>query len=289
MNDKSTNLGSARGKNLRIAAVISALSFAGVLAVNALANALPLNGANTGVLSDEIPNLFVPAGITFSVWGVIYLLLAGYVVTAMREAWGRNAAPGRKGAEAPTAWTGRDAGLFIANMAANVAWIFAWHWRLVGVAMVLMLVILGTLIALEQGSQRKIAKGGILDDRTGAGRRFFLTVPLRVYLGWISVATIANATALLVKAGWNGFGLDPRLWTVVVIVAGLAVALGFSLLKGQVAAPLVVIWAYAGIVLKRSQVDSAYSAPVWIAAGLAALVILASFVLTQRRKTAGAR
>lgn len=136
--------------------------------MNALANALPLNGANTGVLSDEIPNLFVPAGLTFSVWGLIYLLLTCYVVAAVREAWGKNGAEGRSGAEAPSAWTGRDATLFIANMAANVAWIFAWHWRLVGLAMVLMLVILGTLIALEQGSQRKIARGGILDERAGA-------------------------------------------------------------------------------------------------------------------------
>lgn len=276
MNNENANHESVRGKNLRVAAIISAISFAAVLAVNALANALPLNGANTGVLSDEIPNLFVPAGITFSIWGVVYLLLTGYVVAAIREAWGKSA----------SAWTGRDAGLFIANMAANVAWIFAWHWRLVGVAMVLMIVILGTLIALEQSSQRKIARGGVLDERAGAARRFFLTVPLRVYLGWISVATIANATAVLVKADWNGFGLDPRLWTVVVIAAGLAVALGFSLLKGQVAAPLVVVWAYAGIVLKRSQVDADYSAPVWIAAGLAALVILISFVLAQRKKLA---
>ena len=289
MSKESMNPESARGKSLRGAALLSALSFAAVLAVNALANALPLNGVNTGVLSDEIPNLFVPAGITFSIWGVIYLLLAGYVVAAIRETWGKSSARGRSGAEAPSAWTGRDAGLFIANMAANVAWIFAWHWRLVGVAMVLMLVILGTLIALEQGSQRKITKGGVLEGRAQALRRFFLTVPLRVYLGWISVATIASATAVLVKADWNGFGLDPRLSTVVVIAAGLAVALGFSLLKGQVAAPLVVVWAYAGIVLKRSQVDADYSAPVWIAAGLAGLVILASFLLALRKKSTEAR
>ena len=186
-------------------------------------------------------------------------------------------------------------------MAANAAWIFAWHWRQVGLAMLIMLVILGTLIALELGSQRKLAPGGSLakpaksskgirDALAGAAaptsqaRRFFLTVPLRVYLGWISVATIANATAVLVKAGWNGFGLDPRLWTVLVIAAGLAVALGFSVAKRQYAAPLVVVWAYAGIVLKRSQVDAAYSAPVWIAAGLAALVILASFAFARAKK-----
>jgi hypothetical protein len=163
-------------------------------------------------------------------------------------------------------------------MAANVAWIFAWHWRLVNLAMAIMLVILGTLIALEQGNQRKLAKSGALGSRSNA---FFMTVPLRVYLGWISVATIANATAVLVKSGWNGFGADPRIWTVVVILAGLAVGLGFSLWKRQIAAPLVIVWAYAGIILKRVQTDMDYSSPVWIAAGISAFLILLSFAFSR--------
>ena len=285
------NVESKSGIDLRPDALLSAFAFAAVLAVNALANILPLNGANTGVLSDEIPNLFVPAGLTFSIWGLIYVLLAGYVVAALRETWRGRGTAERPDDPGASAWTGRDAALFLVNMAANVAWIFAWHWRQVGVAMVIMLVILGTLIALERGSRQKLSEGGALAKgegeagagKAGAAKRFFLTVPLRVYLGWISVATIANATAVLVKAGWNGFGLDPRVWTVIVIAAGLVVALGFSLARRQLAAPLVVVWAYAGIVIKRTQVDVAYSAPVWIAAGFAALLILLSFALARRK------
>ena len=86
------NVTSERGKDLRFVSIMSAIAFAAVIAVNGLANALPLNGANTGVLSDEIPNLFVPAGLTFAIWGVIYLLLAGYVFAVIREAW----APARR-------------------------------------------------------------------------------------------------------------------------------------------------------------------------------------------------
>lgn len=259
------------------AALLSILAFTGMVAVNGLASALPLNGVNTGQLSDELPNLFVPAGIIFSIWGLIYLLLAGYVAAAAREAF-RSVSGGRR------AWTGRDGVLFIMNAAANSAWILAWHWRLVGTSLVIMLVILGTLVALERDSERKLGSGGILEKGTGKEpgsirlRRFLLIVPLRVYLGWICVATIANVTALLVKTRWDGFGLDPRIWTVAVILAGLTVALGFSIWKRQIAAPLVVVWAYAGIVLKRVSTDPDYSAPVWIAAGLAALVILASLV-----------
>lgn len=273
-------------RTTRILALISAAAFAGVVAVNGLANALPLNGVNTGTLSDELPNLFVPAGLTFSIWGLIYLLLAGYVAAAVREAWSPAPAGGTaaavSAAAVPAAWGGRDAGLFIANAAANMAWIGAWHWRRVGTSLILMSVILGTLIALEVGSRKKLASGGSLEKalpgKKGGVRRFFLTVPLRVYLGWICVATIANVTALLVKTGWGGFGLDPRAWTVIVIIVGLALALEFSIAKRQIAAPLVVVWAYAGIVLKRVQTDPVYSAPVWIAAALAALILLISIV-----------
>lgn len=268
-------------------ALLAALAFAGVVTVNGLANALPLNGVSTAVLSDEIPNLFVPAGLTFAIWGVIYLLLAGYVAAAIAEA--RRAAMPAVPGKLPSgraAWSRSDAILFLVNAAANAGWIFAWHWRLIWVSMALMLVILATLILLEDGNQVKLAAGGPLaaDRDVTPSRRFFLTAPLRVYLGWISVATIANATALLVRMGWNGFGLDPRIWTVAVIGAGLLVALDFALGKREIAAPLVIVWAYLGIVVKRVQADAAYSAPVWIAAALAIAAILAAIAVPRLRR-----
>ncbi len=253
----------------KAAAVVSVIGFLAVVTANALANALPLNGVGTGTLSDEIPNLFVPAGLTFSIWGLIYLLLAGYAVAVLAETFGR-----RGGA----AWKRTDGLLFVANAAANVAWIFAWHWRQVPLSLGLMLVILGTLVALEERIAPRLSADGSLTASGGEGRprlrRFFLSVPIRVYLGWILVATIANVTAVLVKLDWKGFGLDPALWTVVVIAAGLGLALFYALGRGAIATPLVVVWAYAGIVIKRTGVDSAESAPVWIAAAASAGVIL---------------
>lgn len=253
----------------RLLALLSALGFLGVVAVNGLANALPLNGVRTGELSDELPNLFVPAGLTFAIWGLIYLLLAGYVAFLLAEAFGK-----RKGA----AWESGDGWLFASNAAANAAWIFAWHWRDIKVSLALMAVILYTLIALEERILPRLGEGGSLaaapGDRKAQARRFFLSVPIRVYLGWILVATIANFTAFLVKSGWDGFGLDPRIWTVALIGAALALALYYALGRGAVATPLVVVWALAGIVIKRTSVDAAYSAPVWMAAAAAGLAIL---------------
>jgi hypothetical protein len=245
------------------------LAFAGVVTVNALANILPLNGVNTGVLSDEIPNLFVPAGLTFAVWGLIYLLLTVLVVCVFFI--------GITGKFA-SAWTPVDSLLFIVNALANISWIFAWHWRLVPLSLAIMLVLLGTLIALSERISLKKMPGNSLSsdsgEKTPAILRFGLSVPLHVYLGWICVATIANVTALLVTIGWDGFGLDPRIWTVLVILAGLAVALLLAIRRNMAAAPLVVVWAYAGIVIKRISLGEINDPAVWLSAVLSASVIL---------------
>jgi hypothetical protein len=257
--------------SLKCLALLAALLFLGVLAVNVAANALPLNGVTTGQLSDEIPNLFVPAGLTFAIWGLIYLLLALYVVFVVAESFGR-----RSGA----AWSVGDATLFCVNEAANIGWIFAWQWRLVPLSLGIMLVILGTLIALEARATKRLRSGGEL-AKAKRLPRFVLSVPIRVYLGWIMVATIANVTAFLVKAGWDGFGLDPRFWTVLVIVVGCALALGFVFTRRAIATPAVVVWAYAGIVIKRLSVDRDYSASVWITALAAAIVIGLAVILVS--------
>ncbi len=256
----------------RAAALISLVLFAIAITINALANILPINGVGTGQLSDELPNLFVPAGLTFSIWGLIYVLLLGYVIAAIAGAFGRR----------PSAlWDAGDGLVFSLNMAANSAWILAWHYRHVGLSLALMLVILASLLWLEE--RQGAAARGAAPSRGAALSRFFLSTPINVYLGWICVATIANVIALLVKLGWDGFGIDPRVWTVAVIVLGLAIGLLLVFLRGALAAPLVIVWAYAGIVLKRVQTDAVYSRAVWLAAGSAAVILLLAALLRCSR------
>jgi hypothetical protein len=249
----------------RVSSLILLLSFLVVVTVNALANILPINGIGTGALSDELPNLFVPAGLTFSIWGLIYLLLAGYVATAIAQAF----AKGGDGA-----WNAADGAILSLNMVANAAWIFAWQYRQVGVSLVLMLLILGTLIWLEERIAARRRSIGSPKERGFSLTRFFLTTPINVYLGWICVATIANATALLFSMNWGGLGLDARIWTVAVISAALVIGLLFVFLRDAVAAPLVIVWAYAGIAIKRLQVDASATTAVWACAIVAAVLLL---------------
>jgi len=272
------------------AAVAAVLAFSGMITVNALANGLPLNGVNTGQLSNELPNLFVPAGLTFSIWGLIYLLLLGHVVVVVETGRPAESFPDSASDRSP----GRQVAIWIlaANFGLNAAWIFAWHWRLLPLSVVIMLGILGTLIALEELEHRRA------DERPPATttglrvRRFLRTQPILVYLGWICVATVANVTALLVHLGFDGGGLDPRVWTVLAIFAATAVGSALLWRRGHVAPALVVVWALLGIILKRARTDAdetvvIIAAAALGAAGLLGLVVWVAFF--RERRGAAAR
>jgi len=251
-----------------------------MLTLNGMANALPLNGVNTGQLSDGIPNLFVPAGLTFAIWGLIYLLLIGYVIAVFK------AATSASGLEA---WAPADGMLFSANAALNAVWILAWHWRLIPLSLLIMAGILGTLIAMMERNHERATGPATAAAQGGPILRFFLRVPVLVYLGWICVATIANVTALLVTMGWNGWGLDPLVWTILVIAVGAAVGAYLAVARGAVSAGLVVAWAYAGIILKRSGIDAASSLPIIVAAGAGIAAVALAIVVRFVAKARGGR
>ncbi|HKL85339.1 MAG TPA: hypothetical protein VJ861_03295, partial [Treponemataceae bacterium] len=265
----------------RLSAIMATLFFFVMVTVNGLANALPLNGVNTGQLSDEIPNLFVPAGITFAIWGLIYIMLLCYVIAVLIAAFGK------KGS---SLWDSKDGWLFSINSLLNTVWIFAWHWRMVGLSLVLMLGILASLIFLLESGFKSTEKTKLEKTDQALGekvRDFFLWQPILVYLGWICVATIANVTALLVTVGWNGFGLPALWWTVAVIVVGTVIGILLVAKRGAVASGLVVIWAYAGIIMKRNAVDPELTMPIIIVAIAGAIAVLAVIVykLVARRKS----
>jgi hypothetical protein len=202
---------------------LNILFFVGMVVMNYLANALPLNGVNTGELSDRFPNLFVPAGVTFSIWGVIYLLLLLFCVL---QFFGSN-----QTMVAQIGW------LFAISCIFNALWIVCWHYGQLPLSLLVMLGLLGTLIFINLRLTGQ--PNGIIKAAFG------------IYLGWICIATIANFTALLVHYKWNGFGISQEMWTILMIVAGMVIAgLAVSRFKNPFIA-FSVIWAFAGIVIKR--------------------------------------
>jgi benzodiazapine receptor len=254
--------------NTKLLQAANIVAFLTMIVVNTLATTTGLFGRQTGALSDAIPNLFVPAGLTFSVWGVLYLLLLLFTVYQARWLFTADRA-------APEA-LGRVGWLFVVSSAANVGWLLLWHAQLVGLSMIPMMALLVTLIAVH-------VRLGTGRTRPTRSERWFFRVPFSAYLGWITVATVANATAALVAAGWNGFGLAPEAWAVAMVVVAALVTIIMLLTRRDAAYALVVVWALAGIALKRSADASAASRAVYVAAVACAAVVAAVIVATAIR------
>lgn len=242
--------------NLRIAAVI--LTTLVTLVVNVLANALPLNGLNTGQISDRFQVYFVPAGYVFSIWGLIYIGLIAFAIF--------QALPSQR--ENPRL---RLAGWWVAlGGVANSVWIFLWHYEQFPLTLIAMLVLLASLIItyLRLGTGR---------TQVPALETWMARLPFSIYLGWITVATVANITSLLDYLNWDGFGIAPETWMVIVLAAVLVIAALMNFTRRDPAYAAVILWALAGISVKHAAVP-AVTIPTWITFALVALTLLAALI-----------
>jgi hypothetical protein len=240
------------------------LTILATLVVNILANALPLNGLNTGQISDRFQVYFVPAGYVFSIWGLIYL---GLIVFAVYQALPSQRENPRLRA---TGWWISLGGL------ANIAWIFLWHYEQFPLTLIAMLVLLATLIVTY-------LRLGIGRTPASAAERWAVRLLFSIYLGWITVATVANVTSLLDYLNWDGFGVAPEAWMGIVLAAVLAITALVSFTRRDVAFALVILWALAGISLKHAAV-ALVAIPTWITFGLVALTLAMAIFLRKPQK-----
>lgn len=228
----------------RLRQVVIIIALVSTLVINYLSNALPINGRTPGDISDSFPVRFTPAGYVFAIWSVIYLGLIAYAVY--------QALPSQRGNPRLRAigWP------FVLTCLANSSWIFAWHYGFFPLSLGLMLVLLGGLIVIY--SRLLPAYSTV-----SASERWSTHIPFRLYLGWITVATIANTTIVLYEQGWRGAPLNEPLWATIMVVVAALVGLVFALKFGDVAYTLVLVWAFFGIYVR--QIDAplvAYTAAV---------------------------
>jgi translocator protein len=221
-------------KMRKLLPVINFLTVILMIAVNALAVILPLNNLTTGQISDSYPVLFTPAGYVFSIWSIIYLGLTAFAIYQVLPAQRDNPRLARIGV-----W-------FTVSNLLNAAWIFAWQYLQVPLSIVIMLALLGSLLVIYQRLQ-------IGTSAVSTVQKWLVNVPFSIYLGWISVATIANASVLLYKLGWDGFGLAAPVWTAIVLLVGAALGIAMIILRSEVAYPLVIVWAFVGVWIKNGQ------------------------------------
>ncbi|MCW4043905.1 MAG: tryptophan-rich sensory protein [Candidatus Bathyarchaeota archaeon] len=213
--------------------VLNVAAYILTLVVNGLASAVALNGRTTAQVSDLYPTLVTPAGYVFSIWGVIYSLLLVFAVF--------QALPSQR--ENP--FLGKISFLFVLSSFLNVFWLFLWHYDQIALSVVLMFALLATLIMIYL--RLNIGKAAVTWKEKAC-----VHLPFSVYLGWITVASIANVAAALVSVQWNGFGLASDLWGVLVIAVALLIALAVLATRKDAAYGLVLVWALVGIAVKQN-------------------------------------
>lgn len=229
---------------------------------NIVANALPLNGLNTGDISDRFKIFFVPAGYVFSIWGLIYLGLIAYAIYQVLPAQREN----------PRL---RSIGyLFILSCAANIAWLYMWHYEIFSFTLVAMGVLLLTLIAIY-------LRLDIGRSHVSKGEKWAVHVPFSIYLGWITVASIANTTQLLYYLDWNGWGISPEIWTVIMLAAGVVISALMSVNRADIAYSLVLVWAYIGIAVMHGDTPLVATSAL-IGAGAILVILLVVLVRKYR-------
>lgn len=234
------------------------------LFMNSIANILPLNGLKTGEISDSFKVLFVPAGYVFSIWGIIYIGLIAYTIYQALPKQAANQLLQKTG------W------LVSLSSLANGSWIYFWHFGFYIVTLVVMLILLIVLIMVY-------LKLDIGHTRFNALEKWVVAIPISVYLGWITVATMANATAVLSYLRWDGWGLSNLTWTIVLLVVGVLLAGVVALSRSDIAFLLVLVWAFAGISVRWLQL------PVLNAAGFAAAGLVLLLLIYSRLRHTPAR
>jgi hypothetical protein len=230
--------------------------------INILADALPINGLGTGQISDSFHVYFVPSGYVFAIWGIIYIGLVAYAVYQALPAQREN--PRLQA----TGWWVVLGGL------ANSMWIFLWHYEQFVGTLGAMLILLATLIAVY-------LRLGIGQKKVSAGETWAVRVPFSIYLGWITVATVANISDVLDYLKWDRFGISSAAWMVVVLVAVLVIAGLMNFLRRDVAYTAVILWALAGIAVKFPK-EGIVTLATWVTFGLVAASLVAAFLVKDK-------
>jgi len=224
------------------------------LVINGISEAIPLNAQTSAQIANRLPIFFVPANYVFSIWGVIYTLLIIFIVY--------QALPSQR--ENP--YLCKIGYWFALTCLANGVWLVLFHYNLFALSMVAMIILLAALIIIYR--RLDVGQGAV-----SRATRWCIQIPFSTYLGWITVATVANAAYVLYDAKWNGFGISGEVWAAIMLVVAAAITLTIIVTHRDVAYTAVLLWALVGIIIKQS------GAPLVAGtAGVVAVVILLTLI-----------
>lgn len=248
---------------------LNIVALVATLIVNYLSNApsRPLNGKTPAEISNALPNLFVPANYVFSVWGVIYFFLIAFVVYQALPSQRENPLLRRIGYG------------FVVSCIANITWILLFHYDQYGLSVLAMLTLLVTLITIY-------TRIGVGVSPVKAATRWWIHTPFSVYLGWITVATVANISFWLTSIGWNGFGVADAAWAMIMLVVATVVALGIILTRRDVAYSAVIVWALVGIFNNQQITEQTVTTTAAMMAAVVVVALAARFFIGRNQNQA---
>ncbi|WP_378145004.1 tryptophan-rich sensory protein [Cnuibacter sp. UC19_7] len=251
--------------------VCAALAVAGAFIGSGAAGGTPIAEAAGGALSAD-STMVAPAGPAFAIWSVIYLGLIAYAVYQALP--GRAADPLLRAIGVPVA----------ASMLLNAAWILSIQFDALWLSVPLIVLLLVSLLWVLGVLRRRRPGAG---RSAGPAQALLVDGVFGLYLGWVTIATVANIAAALTAAGFDGLGVAPEGWGIALLVVAGLLGVGLTVWsRGRMAALLSLSWGVAWIGVSR--ITGTLEAPAVAVSAFAvagALVVLAlvSAVITAVR------
>ena len=240
-------------------------SFILMVLVNGLAGSTTLlGGKNTAEISDANLTLITPAGYVFSIWGIIYVLLGIFVIF--------QALPREKEKK----YHGKIGWLFVLSSVFNIIWLFLWQFEFLVFSVILMFLLLASLILIYL--RLDIGKSDV-----GIREKLTVHLPFSTYLGWITIASIANVSVTLVSLEWDGFGISLETWATIIVIIALLISILVLVTRKDIAYGLVIIWAFVGIAVGQSGNQNIVTLT-QVSAIIVLITLVSSILITKLRQ-----
>ncbi|MGB3606360.1 MAG: tryptophan-rich sensory protein [Psychroserpens sp.] len=232
--------------------VLNGVAFVATIFMNYLSNTGMMNNTTIGEISKGLNTLFTPASYAFSIWGFIYLLLLGFAIYQGRSLFVK---------VRDDAFVLKTGWWFIMSCIANSMWVVSWIYEYTGLSCFFIFLLLISLLKIIWNNRMELWDAPITIIA-------FLWWPFVFYSGWVTVASIANVSAYLVKIGWNGFGLSAETWTLVMILIAMLINLAVTWTRNMREFALVGAWALVAIGNANFSSETLIAYTAFAAAGL---------------------
>lgn len=250
----------------KILQILNGIAFLAVVFINYLSNTGILNNTTIGKISKNYNTLFTPAGYAFSIWGLIYLLLFGFVIYQGKSFFIK---------VKEDVFVEKIGYWFVISCVANSAWVFCWIYEFTGLSCICIFLLLFSLLKIVIRNNMQFLK-------TSFTTKLFVHWPFVIYAGWVTLASIANLAAYLVKINWTGFGISPQIWTFLMIVIATLINVYMVVKRNMFAFAFVGVWALIAIGVANTNHNNSLLFTPYLAAIL--LGIFTVFRWNQNRK-----